>query len=661
MNATRPYSLVATAALLAATLNTVAQDAAAEQPPVQLRDLVVSTQQETRNPLSQLSVEPIGLDIATSTVGQDDIQRMRPITVTDALELAPGAWTETRGRKVKQFTSFRGQTYPYPDYALDGLWLRDFHELPYFLPAAELESITVVRSSAALLTGNSGLAGVIDLVPKRYVARNSYAELEAGEDNSLRGYISHYEPTGRGGVYVGVGHYQTDGHKEFGAERHNTLTLRFDQQLSDHFQLDALLLALDGERELVQAEPPAGKRFQTEQEKFDPIRSLVGSLRLRYQHNERATTELAVWGVDRQMAYSRFTPSTAKTSTHDDDDYEYGIQLLQAVALSDNNILRLSGLYHHWVVPDGKRYYTGRRTDSHTLAATVVDEHTIGALTLDGGIRISREYIDEFGAFSIEGSGSKFKETDPIVEEWAEPLVRLNVGGRYAMDVAGMLYANYAFGQVDPRRGSLTENDETPLSEKRHSLDVGWQAECRVAGMFKFGGFYTLREDALLLTGNTYAAPGELELEYYANRDLEQYGLELEYRSHPLWNCAVLFADALLMDSRVTTANGSSVDYKEVPDEIASAGIYMDVAGVDLNLFARYVGSYENQRFAADKKPKPLGDYTDINLTAGVRLGAEKRTRVYAKINNLLDETYSTVVGYPDAGRLFSAGIQHTF
>jgi hypothetical protein len=39
-----------------------------------------------------------------------------------------GALTETCGRPVKQFFSIRGQKYPYPDYALNGIWQQEFEQ-----------------------------------------------------------------------------------------------------------------------------------------------------------------------------------------------------------------------------------------------------------------------------------------------------------------------------------------------------------------------------------------------------------------------------------------------------------------------------------------------------------------------------------------------------
>ena len=87
-----------------------------------------------RDPLARPRIEPVGLEATVSTVEQEQITRQGAKTVVEALEYVPGAWIESRGRKVKQFFSIRGQRYPYPDYAIDGAWQREFHETPYFFP-----------------------------------------------------------------------------------------------------------------------------------------------------------------------------------------------------------------------------------------------------------------------------------------------------------------------------------------------------------------------------------------------------------------------------------------------------------------------------------------------------------------------------------------------
>ncbi|MFC1545033.1 methyltransferase domain-containing protein, partial [Gemmatimonadota bacterium] len=143
-------------------------------------DTIVMVGEEPRDPVARPRTESPGLEPTTSTVTRAAIDRQGAKTVVDAMNYVPGAWVESRGRKVKQFFSIRGQRYPYPSYALDGAWQREFHELPYFFPAEDVERIEIMRSSSALLTGLSGMAGVVNIVPRRYRRTTTSLQAEYG-------------------------------------------------------------------------------------------------------------------------------------------------------------------------------------------------------------------------------------------------------------------------------------------------------------------------------------------------------------------------------------------------------------------------------------------------------------------------------------------------
>ena len=73
-----------------------------------------------RDLMARPYTESPGLEAATSVVGRKEIEDLHAYSVVDAMKYVPGAWTETRGRKVKSFYSVRGQRYPYPGYLIDG-------------------------------------------------------------------------------------------------------------------------------------------------------------------------------------------------------------------------------------------------------------------------------------------------------------------------------------------------------------------------------------------------------------------------------------------------------------------------------------------------------------------------------------------------------------
>jgi len=144
-----------------------------------------------RDLITRPFAESPGLEAATSVIGRKEIEELHAYSVVDAMKYVPGAWTETRGRKVKSFYSIRGQRYPHPGYLIDGAWFREFHEINYYLSAANFDRIEVLRSSSALLSGPGGMTGMINLVPRTYDERETRVEGLYGTHNTFRSDVAH--------------------------------------------------------------------------------------------------------------------------------------------------------------------------------------------------------------------------------------------------------------------------------------------------------------------------------------------------------------------------------------------------------------------------------------------------------------------------------------
>lgn len=119
------------------------------------------------------------------------IENQGALTLIEALKFLPGSWVETRGRMVKQFVSFLGQKYPYPGYAINGIWQKEFHETPYFFSSSSIESIEVVRSSAALVKSLNGLTGVINVKTEKCKEPTLNFTWRYGSFNSYQAALSH--------------------------------------------------------------------------------------------------------------------------------------------------------------------------------------------------------------------------------------------------------------------------------------------------------------------------------------------------------------------------------------------------------------------------------------------------------------------------------------
>jgi hypothetical protein len=574
------------------------------------------------------------------------------------MQYIPGGFVETRGRKVKQFFSVRGQTYPYPEFALNGAWQREFHELPYFYASSDIEKIEIVRSSAALLTGLNGMAGVIKVNTRKYETMETSYSGEYGTFGTYWARLSHGSKVGDVMYAAGIGIQGSAGPEgKNAAEQMTNLYGRVDWQASKDLDLDFNFYHMDGKRELALAEPPANKRLQTQISRYDPYRATLFNLKAFYRSGTNASSELLLYYSNRDPVY--ITETNADPISVSESDYEFGINFTQALSLSDNNNLRFGGLYNHWEAPNGKRFYSGRRADLETYSLVIVDEHRFGKFNLDAGLRWARTYINEYGAFNINGAAGGFAKVDPVVDQWEPGVFSGSLGGVYYFDSPFSMHFNFSGGEIKPREGSLTETYEEPENEFRYKFDIGFQTILKDVGQLTLTGFYVKQENAIVLSDTIHFEDGRI-LEYYKNRNQDQVGIEFEARSALWFNSLECFLNILASYSRYEE-NGVFEKDLTFPQFVTSAGIYYGAYGFDVNLFGKIVSGYENTRFAAKvdgkPQPQPLGDYVELNATIGKAFGDTFKTRIYLEGRNLTDKRYSTVVGYPDFGRRFMIGV----
>jgi len=98
-----------------------------------------------------------------------------------------------------------------------------------------------------------------------------------------------------------------------------------------------------------------------------------------------------------------------------------------------------------------------------------------------------------------------------------------------------------------------------------------------------------------------------------------------------------------------------------VPQLILGGGLAQRWRRWELSLLAKHVGSYENDRFLSPAIPRGLGDFMNLGAHLAYWFGRSQRSKVYLGADNLLDERYSTVHGYPDAGLAVTAGVSLVF
>jgi len=600
-------------------------------------------------------VESPGLNTATSIISREEINWLNANTVVDALKYVPGAWTETRGRKVKNFFSLRGQRYPYPEYLIDGAWFREFHETNFFMSAANIERIEVIRSSASLLASPGGMVGVTDLVSRTYPTAETNVDVEYGSDSTYRTQVSHGDTRGKVSYALSAGYHQTDGpHNMNAAEDMGNLYGRIAAQVTPDLELSLVSFFMEGARELKLAEPPASNTLQTRKDSFDPMRYYLAVAKARYQPSDEAATELVL-----NYGKRRFHGHRIGADDWLEEDYEYGLKAVQSLALTEDNTLRFGAMANHWISPTGKRFYVGRRGELDTYAGFLVDEHDFGCLTLNGGYRWSRTYVTDFGGFNVEGVPGALKSVQ-VHDEWEDPLQTVTLGGGYRLTDNLSLHANVAVGEIAARPGMLDANLEKPGDETRYKYDLGLRRTFEGFGEVALTGFYVDQRDAPVTTRAKVVVNG-LDFSLYENADVENYGVELETRTRRFDNGLQLMLNATAMQTR-RDQDGDWVEDDEVPEFILGGGASYMVEDWDFSLFTKHVSEYENDRFLpAGSAPADLGSFTEVNAVVSYYFGKQRQNRAYFGIDNLTDREYSTVAGYPDEGRRLKVGLNLTF
>lgn len=655
-------------------LMAVMMNGRAEPEPVahRLPDVVVRPE---RNLLLEPSLESPALEATRIEMDAGDLQAIQPASASDALKMAPGIHTETRGRKFKQFHSFRGQVYPYPDVVLDGMWQRDARELFYVYPGAALESIEIQRSAATLFSGLADVVGVIDLVPHRprlgpeTPLRRAFG-VEAGSYGSTRGYgMGEFQPSPSFGALAGGQYYRTEGRSgRNAAEALGSAFGRFVYELDPDHRLELGSWFLHGFRELEMPDPdgPGSNALKNRKERYDPL--TYGHLNLRGFHrwSERYGSEWRLFYSDRQARYIRRKidpegPGPGDVEM-DEDDREYGAQFIQALSLTPRNTLRFSVFGHRWTAPDGKHSYAGSRQDVSSYALVVADEQRVGAWTFDMGIRYARSYYHHFShpAFDVTGQSTEIRA---VTDSWDDPVLSGTAGAVLDVNARNRVFAHAGMGERRPGPGAVRADGSSPDTERRITADAGWTGLWGAGddGRLSLTGFGVWRMDAVTRVNETGVDAMGNEFYFSGNQDIRQRGLELAIETPRVWNNRLMWRGDVTWLQAENKHNGSYTEYTEIPSLIASLAMRAEMGVWDGALTAKYVNDYENFRFAQDGNYHDLGDYLDVTLSGGMRLGSRRQIRLYGIIDNLLDDDYSTVVGWTDPGRRFRVGLETAF
>ena len=599
-----------------------------------------------------------GLQTAGTTVYRKDALRQQAAVVADALRHVPGARMEPYGPAVDPLLTVRGQRSPHPDYALAGVDLPAFRSLANLLPAADMERLEVMRSSAALLTGGSGLSGTVDLRPRRFAVAETSADVEFGSGDRRRLFLTH----GNAGSGWSYGLTAQHHHAAGSDVRHTSQEMLYVRgsgywQPAPRLDLQTHVMHLDGRVEAASAQPTAVSRYPQTLPSLDPFRATLVAAAAHWIPDARSAANLRFARADR----SRTWLEDEDDAGVDADDREWALQSLYARELGRNNVVRVGGVYHRWGAPAEPENPLRHRRAGETWSVVAMDEHRWGSLLVDGGLRWSRTTRDEA---ELDGGAQSAPEQlivppphDPVdASVW-----RAQMGAAYCLPVPVSLHLNAGSGYVRPHGGGLDREEAEYANEKRLQLDAGVTAARAGWGRVTFTGYWMRRRDALEPGGSTVEFDGRY-MPRYVHRDHDHQGLELEIQTAPLARVAGVFGNWTVLRARTRQEGGTMVTDARLPRHIVAAGLLTRRGGWDLNLYTRYQSSHDSMPLkdtpgAPDRQPQTLAAYATFDVTGGYT-AARLNARVYGSIRNLLDKQYEIVPGYLGHGRRYAAGLR---
>ncbi|MCP4642171.1 MAG: hypothetical protein GY851_17135, partial [bacterium] len=302
--------------------------------------------------------------------------------------------------------------------------------------------------------------------------------------------------------------------------------------------------------------------LQARRDEFNPMRTYLTVAKLRYEPTSQSATEvIANYGGRRFYGERHTIPPRDRL----EEDYEYGASIMHSQKLTEDNTLRFGGLYNRWQTPTGKRFYVGNPADIRTYSGVIADDHDFGRLDTSIGYRYTREHVEEFGGFNVEGSGGPLS-TVAVEDDWGDPLHTINLGASYELTTDTSLFGNVAWGQLATQPGLLDTNLQRPGNEERCKFDLGVKRHFDHFGEASLTGFFVRQDNAALVSKEFRTVDG-VRYALFEEGDRENYGVELDLRSRRFANGLQFFFNTTAMETE-RTRDGDWEEDEEVPEVV---------------------------------------------------------------------------------------------
>jgi vitamin B12 transporter len=633
------YRLLSCCAVLAVSSAVLAEEPAAPPEPASTNRLAEVVVTGTRVPTA-VETTPTSVSVIT----HDQIAAQQATTVADVLRSQSGVEVARTGQPGQQTSVFmRGANYDNTLVLIDGIRVNSgFNNAFDFanLPVDNIERIEVLRGPLSTLYGSEALGGVINIVTRKHAdTPTGSVTVEGGSYDSLHSRVEFVEPikTRDAGTLTLAGdggYFTTDN-----ARPNNYLNSwngsgRVAWEVSDRFHATLLGNYLQSK-----AGSPGDRFTRDPNDWLRNENSLVG-LTLQGQPLDLWDIKLTLaHGHDRSFYNAPDNPPaflmgdfTELTTVSRDQ-----VDMQHIFNVNDQHRILVGGAYDNTRANDLSIFSMFGFASTNKINHPIRDAAVYGQyeftpvqrFTFTAGGRL--DDYNTFGTHATYRFGGRW--TTPVTET----ILRASVGSGFRAPAVRDLYSPAAFGG-------------NPNLKPEDSL--GWDAGVEqplLDGKLRLGATYFQNEFNNLIGRNATT-----NVLININR-AQTLGAEIFVTWMPSTNLTVRGAYTWLADAQDLA---TSQRLLRRPEHSGSIGVtYRFLDQFTANLDTTLVGSRPDAFFdpvTYAMKRVTNGGYVKVDL--GLSYDVCKHFTIFGRVENLLDEHYEEIYGYPALGRTFWAG-----
>lgn len=507
------------------------------------------------------------------------------------------------------------------------------------LPLSNVERIEVIRGTESVLYGTDAMGGVVNIITRRAwdPGYESSALFSYGSHDTTHGLIRHGGNTGTFDYYITYDHKQSDGHRDNSEYEADFFSLRTGYQLNDAWRIEL-----------------SGQYFEDDAEDPGPTSNI-------YTNNDRKEYMRYSWDADLIGKYDKseflltvydnegehdFDMPTISDYWHSSDQ-TIGVITRFTTELFEKQETRdeLTAGYEYkyqWAEPEGDWISWAQanmpakfmdfgpyRRNNHDVFA--FNELEIGSWIQTLGLR--GHWDDE------DRSWEALPHAGALCHLTEKTTVRAKAGKGF-------------------RQPRFSELDLFPVHNTELEPEEVWSYELALAHEFSpsfncyVNPFYMDVENLIQQESND--SPPPVFLNMNSGKFVIQ-GVEAGMEARPLDNI-VMTVNYTYTDIEDGPADNPHINREGMPEQVLNAVAAWQAGRILLSLEAEYVAELYDSDLLAGGEIQKVDDFVVCGMRVSCR--ATKCMDVFAGVENMFDEDYEQIPGYPMPGTTAFAGIK---